>query len=66
MSILNFVTVTGVEDDDKEDGDIEDDDIEDDDIEDDDGRCTSDWCFIALEGKLASFNTKDSGVEISF
>jgi hypothetical protein len=39
MSILNFVTVTGVEDDDKEDGDIEDDDIEDDDIEDDDGRC---------------------------
>ena len=34
MSILNFVTVTGVEDDDKEDGDIEDDDIED-----DDGRC---------------------------
>ena len=40
MSILNFVTVTGVEDDDKEDGDIEDDDIEDDDIEDDDRRCT--------------------------
>ena len=43
MSILNFVTVTGVEDDDKEDGDKEDDDIEDDDIEDDDRRCTSDW-----------------------
>ena len=35
------MTVTGVEDDDKEDGDIEDDDIEDDDIEDDDRRCTS-------------------------